>query len=314
MKTLVLAIAGRLLAAVATLLGATALLLALLVLAPGDPIDLLPNADEVRPTLEAQWGFDRPAAERWALHLARLARLDLGTSLAYRPGAPVAEVLAGPAARSALLVGASLLLVTAWGTLLAFATAGRPSRARAVVQAVSITPVFLLAHAVVGALNGATWWAVGQGLLARPDWFALPDQPSVLRSVLAVVLLAVGSGALAEVHGEVEDALVRIRASAWVDAARARGQPSWPLVLRALVPPVAHTLANRAALLVGGAVVVEKVMLLNGAGAVLWSATLLRDYELALSIAVLAAALVAATRLLADGVRVVVDPRLREAL
>jgi ABC-type dipeptide/oligopeptide/nickel transport system permease component len=179
------------------------------------------------------------------------------------------------------------------------------------VQAVSIAPVFLLAHVAVAALNGVAWAAMERGWIARPDWFALPDQPSALRTALAVVLLAVGSGALAGVHGEVEDALVRVRASPWVDAARARGEPTGAMVLRALAPELAGTAASRAALLVGGAVIVEKVLLLNGAGAVLWSAALLRDSELALSIGVLAAALVAAARLAADAVRVAIDPRLR---
>ena len=36
----------------------------LLALAPGDPIDLLPNAEAVRATLEAQWGLDVPLWER----------------------------------------------------------------------------------------------------------------------------------------------------------------------------------------------------------------------------------------------------------
>ncbi|MEQ1503156.1 MAG: ABC transporter permease [Myxococcota bacterium] len=310
------AIGARILAAVATLVGATALLLALLVWAPGDPIDVVTpiGADAaLRPQLEREFGLDRPATVRWLSHLARFATLDLGTSYAYRPGAPVAELLPVPAARTFGLVAGASALVVGWGTALALATAGRPSIVRSVVHAISLAPGFALAHAAVASINAVTWWAITRGTVARPEWFALPDQPSAVRTSVAVVVLAVGSGALAEVHAEVEDAIVRIRTSPWIDAARARGASTWPLVLRALIPSVAATLAGRATLLVSGAVVIENVLLLRGIGAVLWRAAELRDYELALSIAVLLAGFVAGARLLADGVRFAVDPRLREA-
>lgn len=309
---LLLALASRLGVAVATVLGATALLLALLVFAPGDPIDLLPNAAEVRPQLERDWGLDQPAPIRWIRQLGRWMVLDLGTSYAYRPGAPVTGVIAVPVARSIGLVAAASVLVMTWGTTLAFLTAGRRAPIRVAVQAASLAPGFLLAHVAVAVANESAWTAIHHGWIARPEWFALPDQASPVRTGVAVVILAVGSGALSEVHAEVEDALVRLRASPWVDAARARGARTGPLILRGLLAPLAATVANRATLLVGGAVVVEKLLLLHGAGAVLWEAAVLRDYDLALSIAVLAAVFVAGVRLLSDAVRIAVDPRLRE--
>lgn len=307
------AVGVRIAGAVATLVGASALALGLLVLAPGDPIDLVPNGEELRPVLEAQWGLDRPLPERFARSLGRVVTLDFGTSLTYRPGAPVAEVIEGPALRTAGLVGAALLLGVTWGAGLAALTAGRRSALRPLVIGLSVTPVFLLAHAAVAGLNAGAWWAIGAQWIDRPAWFALPDQPSALRTSLAVVLLAVGSGALSEVHGEVEDALVRLRSSPHLDAARARGAAAWPHLAIGLVAPLASTAASRAALLIGGAVIVEKVLLLNGAGAVLWSAAELRDYDLALALSILAAAAVAGARLVADLVRVSVDPRLRSA-
>ena len=309
---LLLALGGRLGVAVSTVLGATALLLTLLVFAPGDPIDLLPNAAEVRPQLEREWGLDQPAPVRWVRQLGRWMVLDLGTSYAYRPGAEVTRVIAVPVARTAALVGAASALVMVWGTALAFLTAGRRAPIRVAVQMASLAPGFLLAHGAVAVGNEAAWTAMGRGWIARPEWFALPDQASSVRTAIAIGVLALGSGALSEVHAEVEDALVRLRSSPWVDAARARGARTGPLVLRGLLAPLAATVANRATLLVGGAIVVEKLLLLHGAGAVLWEAAVLRDYDLALSIAVLAAVFVAGIRLLSDAVRIAVDPRLRE--
>ena len=127
-----------------------------------------------------------------------------------------------------------------------------------------------------------------------------------------LVVLAVGSGSLAEVHAALEDEIVRIRNAPFVDAALARGAPIAPHVLLNLLPPLTTIMANRTAFFVGGLVVVEKVLLLNGAGSMLWQACGARDYPLAMGLAIVAAAVVCATRLMGDVLRVGVDPRLRE--
>ena len=90
----------RLVVFAATLLGAVAFVQVLLWAAPGDPIDMLPNSDELRPVLEAQWHLDEPVPARLLAYASNAVRGDLGTSLTYRPGMPVAEVIAKPALRS----------------------------------------------------------------------------------------------------------------------------------------------------------------------------------------------------------------------
>jgi len=305
------AVLVRCLAMLSTLAGATALSLLLLVLAPGDPIDLIPGGEALRPQLEAQWGLDRAPAQRYWHYARRVAVLDLGSSVSYRPGQPVFGLLAGPATRTAARVLAALACAVVWGTALAWWTAGRRSFLRTAALAVSIAPVFLLAHGFVMAANEGAFAAMQSGWLERPSWFALPDEPSPLRTTLSIVLLAVGSSALHETHAQAEEALLRIRSSVYVDAARARGAPVWPHIARNLIAPLAATTAERAAFLTGGVVIVEKVLLLNGAGAMLWEAARLRDYDLALGIALLAALLVGTVRLAADATRALADPRLR---
>lgn len=302
---------GRVLFFAAVLAGAMGLALVLLLAAPGDAVDLATNSEELRPILEAEWHLDQPVITRWALTLRDALRGDLGTSLTYRPGMAVTEVIAGPALRSLGWMLSALALTLVWGTAMAWVTAGRTSVVRKVVQFVSIVPVFLLAHLAVNGINELTFAAIQAGHIARPEWFALPDQPSTLRSALAIVLLAVGSGALSEVHAEVENALTRIRSSGYVDAALARGAPTWPHVARNLVPALATILVNRAAFFVGGLVILEKVLLLNGVGFILWEAALKRDYNLAMGVTLLTAAVVTVVRLAGDSLRLLADPRLR---
>lgn len=297
-----------------TLFGAVTLVLTLLWAAPGDPIDLLPNGEELRPVLEAQWHLDKPLPTRLISYFVSMLQGDLGTSLTYRPGSPVTEVILAPALRSMGWLLAALALTLSWGTGLAWLTAGRTSFERKAVQALSLAPVFLLAHLAVHGINELALVLIERGTIDRPGWFALPGQPSMFRTVLAVVLLAVGSGALSEVRREAEQALVHIRRSEYIRAARARGESLTAHVLLNLIGPLTTIASTRAAFFVGGLVILEKVLLLNGVGSILWQAALLRDYPLALGITVVLASIVCVSRLVGDTVRVLVDPRLRTEL
>jgi peptide/nickel transport system permease protein len=297
-----------------TMAGAVLAIQLLLWASPGDPVDLVPNGEEIRVQLEAEWGLDQPLPQRYLGYLGRALQGDLGSSLTYRPGATVTELVLPAAGRSLTLLLPALVLSLAAGLGLGLITAGRSSVLRRLAQVVSVAPVFLLAFLAVHLLNELAFHGIEQGWFGRPDWFALPDTDSTLKTALAISVLALGSGALAEVHASVEDEIVRLRNAAFIDAAIARGAPVWQHVLWNLLPPLATIAYGRAAFFVGGLVIVEKVLQLNGAGSMLWQACRLRDYPVALGITVLAAGAVCGARLLGDLVRISVDPRLREGV
>ena len=305
------ALVARLLWFVATLTGAAVFLQVLLWASPGDPIDLLPNGAELRPALEAEWGLDQPLPIRLATSLGHALQGDLGTSLSVRPGADVAELLAPALARSAALLLPGLLLGLGAALLLATWTTGRKSAVRTGIELLSVAPVFLLAYLLVVGLNDLTWQLIEADRIARPGWFALPDQASGLRSALAIGVLAVGSSSLTEQHAACEDELGRLRQSGFIEAARARGAAVWPHLVWNLVAPLTTLATSRIAFLLGSLVILEKILLMNGAGALLWEACLQRDYPLAMGISLAAALVVCLARLLGDILKVVVDPRLR---
>jgi peptide/nickel transport system permease protein len=296
---------------VLTLLGAAFLVQILLWAAPGDPIDLLPNGEDVRPLLEQEWGLDLPLAVRFLRFVGKALEGDLGTSLTVHPGTPVRELVVDAWTRSMGLLVPSLFTSLAAALGLAWWTAGAPSKLRALVQVVSVAPVFLFAYLLVVGINDAAFALIEGNYIARPEWFALPDQPSFVRTGLAIAAMAIGSGCLTELHAACENELVQIRTSGFIDAVRARGGAAAPHVLPNLVAPLATLAAGRVGFLVGGLVVVEKVLLLNGAGALMWEACLQRDYPLAMGLAIVAALLVALANLVGDLVRFAVDPRLR---
>lgn len=297
--------ATRVASALATLLGASALVQLLLAMAPGDAIDLLPNGDALRAGLSAEWGLDQPLPLRLAHTLGRTVRLDLGTSLTYRPGEPVLDLVRTAAGQSAALLLPAIALATALALLAAMFPVRRA------VQLVSVVPAFVAAYGAVTVINAVTWHFIETGKLARPEWFALPDTESGVRTALAVTVLAVASGALTELHAALSGELRGLREAPFIEAARARGDMVFPYFARNLLAPAAGIVAGRTALTLGSLVVVEKLLLFNGAGAMLWQACQLRDYPLAIGLVLAAAAVVAGSRLTADVVGIVIDPRRR---
>ena len=275
-------------AAVTVVLAVTAMHL-LLALAPGDAIDLLPNAEVVRAQLTAEWGLDRPW---WSRVLATL-RGDLGVSTSVQPGRPVIEIIGSPMWRSITLWFASGTLLCLLSVGLAWVRTGIP---RAVIAAVSIVPIFLLAHGVNGGLNDATFAAIQQGLIERPGWFALPLEPSWVRTVLAATVLALGSAAFADASTEARAHLTRQRRSMLALAAKNRGEPEYTWLWRHLAVFACDLIQSRAPVLLGALVITEKVFLMRGAGTLLWDAAVARDAPLALALTGLFAVAVAVVR------------------
>ncbi len=306
-------LARRLAIFVATVMGVVVVIHSLLWLAPGDAIDTLPSGEELRPMLEQEWGLDQPLTTRMTTVFGRLARGDFGTSWTYRPGLSVSTIIATPAIKSMFTLLGALVLALSWAISLAWWTSARPSRSKLLMQLLSVAPVFLLAHLAILGLNGLAHQGLQAGWWGRPSWFALPLEASGFKTLLTMMVLAVGSGVLHELHLEFETALRRLRNAPFIDAARGRGEPLGGHLISNLLPFAFEVIGRRIGFFVGGLVVLEKVMLQNGCGAILWDAAVLRDVPLAAAISLIAAIAVCCVRFGADAGRIALDPRLRHA-
>jgi len=296
----------RLTAFVAVLLGTAMLVEGLLILAPGDAIDLLPDSGPVRAFIEQQWGMDLPFHLRLWLRLSQLLHGDLGYSLTYRPGADVKSLVWAAGSQSLGLLLPAMGITMALGLGLALL----PLRGR-LVRLLSVVPTFMASFLLINGVNAGVWLLVERGTIPRPTWFALPAERGPVPWALAVAVLAVASGTLGEVHSACSLGIAQLREAPFVLASRARGDASLRVLARNLLPQLAAVLSSRSATLVGGVVVVEKLFLLNGAGATFWNACLYRDYPLVVGLSLAAAATVATLRLLTDLLRITLDPRLR---
>lgn len=297
-------ILSRLLTRGLALVAAVTVMLVLLRAAPGDAIDLVTTDPELRTRLAAAWHLDAP------LHIAVRHALTgtWGTSWTVRPGRAVSELVGSAALRSFPLLVGAFLATFIGGTLLG----SRRDRTTLPLPRLSVAPVFLLGWGTIVVLNELTFAAIQQGLIGRPAWFSLPDTPSWTRFALAVVVLAVGSGNLRAFSDGVTARLVTHRSSPAIETLTARAMPTRRVLWRLLLPDLVWLGAERAAFLFGGLVVLERVFGMPGLGWLLFEACVQRDQPVVLASGVVAAASVEATRVLADSIRIIADPRLRD--
>jgi len=220
---------------------------------------------------------------------------DLGAS--YR-GISVAELVFKGAAISLPIVLAALALSLSLAFGFALVVHGQSqigSRfGRAVLHVTSLVPAFLLAYFAIIVLA------------VPPDGF--------LPSLFAVFILAVADGTLGDLSLRIEAELSILRRKDFVLSAELRGLSMPRRLARHLVIPLAEAGASRIGFLLGGAVIVEKVLGLPGLGWIGYQAAVEGDFVLLLAITVLVTALVGGSRLLVVGLRLVIDPRARRML
>ncbi len=291
---MVRALAGRLFFALALALAAFAGVYVLTDVAPGDVLgdhaELSPEAIERE---RARLGLDRPLVARLGTRLARLAVLDLGSSVRFNR--PVRALVAERAVPTLQAGGAALV----FALLLGLPAGVLASRARhpLVPRAIaSISIAFLSMPALVIALV-----LTALGSAARLPGFV-------------IMVLALGLPAAALFERLQARAMSTALAHPSLHAARARGVPAraiawrhaWPLSL----PSVLGLVGVVASQLLSGALAIELVTSRSGLGRLTFDALQARDLDLAAGCAGAAALIVGLATFAADAVQLVLDPRL----
>ncbi len=289
------ALAGRIVFAVTLVLAAFVGVYVLTDLAPGDTLgdrefDLSPQAVAQE---RARLGLDQPLPVRVGTRLARLAVLDLGTSVRYNR--PVAALVLERAIPTLQAGAAAFALAFALGIPAGVLAARAP---RTVVRrAIATTSIALLSlPALVIAL---VLTAIGSAA-------GLPS------FIVMVVALGLPAAALFErLQARAMDAAL---SQTCLQAARARGVPpvlitwrhAWPLSL----PSVIGLVGVVASQLLSGSLAIELVTARPGLGRLTFQALLARDLDLAAGCAAAAALIVSAATLVADAAQLWLDPRL----
>lgn len=257
-------------------------------------------------------GVDRPVIVQYGSWLAGAVHGDLGTS--WSNSTPVTDSLASrfPVTLSitvgALIVG---LLIGIPAGIIAGVRAGRSTDslttgAASIGQAI---PSFWLALLLVAYIALKTSWFPATGYVS-PD----EDLGGWLRSI-TLPSVALGASAAGAFARQTRAGFVRVLHESYIRTAVAGGLARrrilWRTALRNASVPVVTTVAGQAAVLVGGAVIVEQVFALPGLGQLVLNAIRNGDMPVVLGFVVLMALMMAVIQFLLDLTYALVDPRVR---
>jgi peptide/nickel transport system permease protein len=278
---------------------------------PGDPATAA-LGHEATPEMRAAYrhlmNLDLPPVTRYLRWAGGMLHGDFGVSVVSRN--PIASELAKRLMFTAILGVASLVLSVLGALPLAVLSARRSGRIldvaiSAVAIAVSAVPEFVVAIGVVVIfVSGLRLLPVSSGRIAEGDLTAL---------VLPVITLTLAAAAYVFRHARVS--VIETMGAPYVRAAILHGfSPNrvlWFHVMPNAVVVVVNAVALNAITLLSGVIVVENVFGYPGLGQLLVQALNANDFPKVEAVAVVTAALLAAINILADGVVLLLDPRLR---
>jgi peptide/nickel transport system permease protein len=289
---------------------------ALIGLMPGDPIDLMRQADPRVSAadvarLKAVYGLDQPLFSRYLDWARRALAGDLGYSRLF--AAPVWSALVPRLGNSLVLMGSSFLLALALALGLGTAAARRPnSRLDAAVNLVCFAgvsmPTFWLALILILLFAAGLGWLPASGI-ATAGTGDLADRLRHLVLPVATLTLASVGGYTRYVRVAMREALAQDH----IRTARAKGASEARVILhhamRSALIPVTTILALSFGGLVSGALVTETMFAYPGMGKLIFDAVMGNDYNLALAALLLATVVTMLANLAADLAYGWLDPR-----
>ena len=312
--------AGRVVESIVVVLLMSFAIYGLMALMPGDPIDVMVQADpnltpEDAARLKALYGLDKPILERYGNWLGAAATGDFGYSRIHNR--PVLEILAPRLANTMALMGLTLAISLAVAVPVGVASALRPYSVTdyainfLALGGISV-PVFWLALLLIMLFAVELGWlpAGGMGGLdARDGAAGLWDRARHL--VLPVAVLSIASiGGLTRF---VRAAMMEVLRQDYIRTARAKGAGRWRIVfrhaLRNAMIPVVTILALSFGTLFSGALITETMFGYLGMGKLIYDSIIGNDYNMALVSLLFATALVLFGNLLADLCYAWLDPR-----
>ncbi|PWW24327.1 oligopeptide transport system permease protein [Geodermatophilus normandii] len=282
---------------------------------PGDPVRALfgfrPAPPELVARIRIDYSLDQPVLVQYGRYLGDLVSGDWGRGLpAVRgttvvPGPAVADVVAGAAPVSAVLLAGAIVVQLVVGVVAGALAGGGRGTGRGVYAVATVlvgTPVVVAAYLLRWVFVSELGWAPVNGRTGDPAAYVLP--------IVALAALSTGYAALIT-RAEVGDTL----RAPYVLAARGRGLPPWRVVavhaLRpALTPVVTFVAANLGQLFVG-LIVVEGVFGMPGVGGAVLAAIRAHDRALLLGLTTVVIATVMVANAVADVAAAAVDPRVR---
>ena len=293
--------------ATVVVLGVMCLVFVLIHLVPGDPVEVM-LGESAQPAdkeaLREALGLNQPVHLQLLDYLARLVRLDLGTSIYSRR--PILDILLeripatielGIAAlwvATFLALPLGILAAMHRNTLLDFGAMGFA------LFGVSI-PNFWMGPMLI--LVGALWLG----------WFPVSGREGFMPLVLPALTL--GTAMAAILSRMIRSALLEVITEEFIRTARAKGLTEWRVIvhhgLRNALLPVITLLGLQLGALLGGAVITETVFSWPGIGLLVVEAIQRRDYPVVQATVLFISLSYVLVNLLTDLLYAWIDPRVR---
>lgn len=271
--------------------------------------------------IKKQFGFDRPAYERFAMMMWNYARLDFGTS--YFQDRPVVDLVLERLPVTISLGLWSLLLIYSISVPLGVAKAVRDGQrfdiwTSSLVFIAYAVPAFLFAIILIVVFAGGSYldWFPMRGLVSEEF-----DQLSVFGKVrdylwhLALPLIALTIGGFATLTMLTKNSFLEELNKQFVLTARAKGLPEWRVMYghvfrNGMLIVIAGFPAAFIAILYTGALLIEVIFSLEGIGLLGYDAVIKRDYPILFGTLFVFTAIGMIMQLIGDLTYVLVDPRI----
>jgi peptide/nickel transport system permease protein len=310
-------ILGRLLLAIPTLFGISAVAFLTIHLIPGNIVEvMLGTRTDVTPAqvaeLNALYGIDKPLWQQYLTWAGHLLHGDLGFSL--RTGLPVTSLL-GPALAvtaevTILAILIALCIALPAGTWFA---ARRDSASDVVGRVLSLIalsiPSFWLGTLLILVVSLYLPW------LSSFAFVPLLQDPARNLETMILPSCTLALGLSAVLVRMMRAAMLEVLHKDYLRTARAKGVRRGRVLgihaMRNALLPVLTIVGLQVGYLLGGAVIVENVFTLPGVGRLVVQGIQQRDYPLVQSVVFVVAALVIVVNLVVDLAYAWVDPRIR---
>jgi peptide/nickel transport system permease protein len=313
MVRLLLLIGRRLWQLLPIIVFATFVVFSLLQLVPGDPAVTLAGDYASKERIEEirhLYGFDKPLIVQYGAWLWQVVQGDLGHSLLS--SAPVTDLIAQRLPNTIIIATYALVLAALVGIPLGVLAATRVgSRIDMFVTSVAslgvALPSFWLAILLVAYFSLDLHWFPATG--ARPLW--TEPRLALLHATLPAVALAVG--VVAELARQVRSALIEVLGSQFYRTLRAKGLGPiamlWKHGLRNVSVTMLTILGLQVNRLFSGAVVIEAVFAIPGAGSLVAYSAINKDFPVVQGVVLVLVIVVILVNLIVDIVNGLLDPR-----
>ncbi len=277
-------------------------------------------SEEQKASIEAMYGLDRPLPVQYGIWITNIVlRGNFGNSFRYNR--PVADILKErvPRTISISLVAILLtwLLALPLGILSAVKQYSFWDHLFTFISLLGLAvPGFLLALVLMYAVYAKTGWMIS-GLFS-PEFRAEPWSFAKVTDMLKNVwlpLLVLSITGVAGIIRVLRASLLDELNKQYVTTARAKGLSEWQLILqypvRIAINPLISTVGWMLPAVVGGEIVVSKVLNLPTTGPILLEATTTQDMYLAGGIVMILSFLTVIGTFISDVLLAVNDPRIR---